>query len=98
MAVSQRDDFLKLTMSPDCLLSLFEELEKKLEERSEALLNLRNALLEFKVYLRQSVSKNLYYFNSCTAIAGSVIVLLLVFCPECFCYNHMTSQSLQICF
>ena len=40
------------------------------------------------------------FINSRTAIAGAIIGLLLVFLfrRRDFCYDHMTSQPLQICF
>ena len=45
------DGFLQLGIAPEGLLSLFEELERELEKRREALLSLRNALWEMKGYL-----------------------------------------------
>ena len=48
----------------------------------------------------KSLSFLLFVINSRTAIAGAIIDLLLVFLfrRRDFCYNHMTSPPLQICF
>ena len=69
-------------------------------------LDLYESVKLFRVWNRdtglisQVLASLLLFFNSRTAIAGAIIGLLLVFsfCRRDFCYDHMTSQPLQIFF